>query len=126
MSEEQREQKKINKLIFNARVPKGLRPETPEEIDALLDVTDAQEYSEDKIQRMMKKIKGELPIGEREPEATYEQYEATEHETELMAMYRDGNEDISAETKKKLDEMRKRAKKSQHSDIEEEDEHKKE
>jgi hypothetical protein len=59
MSQEDKSDKFINKLIYNASVPKGLRPESLEDIDAMLDALGGQEYAVDKFERMMKKIKGE-------------------------------------------------------------------
>ncbi len=110
MSHEDKNQKQINKLIYNASVPKGLRPDSIEDIDAMLDAIGGQKYSDDKFQRMLQKIKGEIPLHKDSYKHT-ENFcnEITEHESELMAMYRDGSEDISPDSQKKLDEMRNRA-----------------
>lgn len=110
MSHEDENQKQINKLIYNASVPKGLRPESKEDIDAMLDTIGGQEYSDDKFQRMMKKIKGEIPIRADHVKLTESfNEEMTEHESKLVGMHRDGSKDISPDSQKKLDEMRNRA-----------------
>ena len=45
----------INELVFKAIVPKGLRPENPEEIDAMLDALGGETQSEENVQRMLLK-----------------------------------------------------------------------
>lgn len=120
MSQEGKNQKQINRVIYNAFVPKGLRPESIEDIDGMLDAIGGQEYSDDKFQRMMQKIKGEEPL-----HANHNKYtesfceEITESESELMAMHRDGSEKVSPDSQKKLDEMRNRVRK--HDEEREED-----
>ncbi|KKK44673.1 hypothetical protein LCGC14_3166740 [marine sediment metagenome] len=49
---------RLNELVFNAIVPEELRPETPEAIDAMLNAMEAEPFSEEKIQRMLRKIRG--------------------------------------------------------------------
>ena len=48
----------LNELVFKAIVPKGLRPETPEEINAMLDSLEAEPQPEETVQRMLRKIRG--------------------------------------------------------------------
>ena len=122
MKNNEKTQKAINKLIYKAHVPKGLRPETNEDIDAMLDAVGGGKYPDEKIQRMMQKIKGHFPLHSETanlPDSSYE--EITEQESELLAMHRDGSEDISSDSQKILDEMRKRARK-EHEDTEDEKE----
>ena len=51
---------KINDLVFRAIVPRRLRPETPKEIDAMLDSMNAGPLPEATVQRMLGKIKNGL------------------------------------------------------------------
>lgn len=55
--------KKINSLIHRALGPRGLRPESQGDIEAMLDTIGGEELSEEKFRRMMKKIKGKEPVG---------------------------------------------------------------
>ena len=50
--------KKINSLIHRAIVPRGLRPESQEDIEAMLDTIGGEKLSEEKFRRMMNKVKG--------------------------------------------------------------------
>ena len=112
MKNNEKIQNKLNKLIYKAHIPKGLRPETNEDIDAMLDAIGGNKYTDEKLQRMLQKITGQIPLhseSDNLADNTYE--EMTEQESELLAMYRDGSEDISSDSQKILDEMRKRARK---------------
>ena len=97
----------LNDLVFKAIVPKGLRPETPEEIDAMLDVIGGEALSEDTVQRMLQKIRGEEPLGEPQkegglgsPEDVAESLSAAE-----LALYRNRNDDIPPEVEQLLQDM---------------------
>lgn len=112
MKNEDKMQNDLNKLVYKAHVPKGLRPETNEDINAMLDAIGGDKYTEEKIQRMMQKIKGQIPLySETENMEDSSFVEMTEQENELLAMHRDGSEEISSDSQKLLDEMRKRARK---------------
>lgn len=114
--------KAINRLVHKACVPKGLRPETNANIDAMLDAIGGDKYSDEKIHRMTQKIKGCMPLCAKVDETTDDYYEEmTEQENELLAMHRDGSEEISSDSQKILDEMRKRARR-QDEDVENEKE----
>lgn len=105
------EDKKLYSLIYKAIVPKGLRPESQEEIEAMLDTIGGEPLPEDKFMRMMRKIKGEEPVGVMPDESDIFLLEEklTSHERELLAHYRTRGEAIPPEIRQKLDEMRKRA-----------------
>jgi hypothetical protein len=97
----------LNDLVFKAIVPKGLRPETPEETDALLDVVGGEKLPEDAIRRMLRKIRGEEPLG-RPPQAsgTYSQEaEAASLSDAELAHYRNRKGDIPPEVKQLLEDM---------------------
>lgn len=114
--------KVVNRLVYQACIPKGLRPETNEDIDAMLDAIGGDKYSDEKIQRMMQKIMGQIPLDSTTDNITNGYYEEmTEQENELMAMHRDGSEEISSDSQKKLDEMRKRARKKDEDSEDEEE-----
>jgi len=106
-----KEDKKLYSLIYKAIVPKGLRPESQEEIEAMLDTIGGEPLSEDKFMRMMRRIKGEEPIGviPDEPDAFLLEEKLSPHERQLLTRYRTRGEAIPPEIQKKLDEIRKRA-----------------
>lgn len=60
MKNDDKMQKDLNELVYKAHVPKGLRPETNEDIDAMLDAIGGDKYTDKKVQRMMQKIKGQI------------------------------------------------------------------
>ena len=110
MNNNDKPQEAINRLISDACIPRGLRPESNEDIDAMLDAIGGEKHTDDKLQRMMHKIKGEIHIHpDRNDTSENGHIEATERENELMAMYRDGDNNISPDSQEKLDDMTKRA-----------------
>ena len=101
----------MNAIIREALVAKGFRPETPKDIEAMLDAIGGDEFSPDKIQRMLRKIRGEEPIGVTPSHDEQDQIEAIDaKERELVAFYRAKGEAIPPEIQAKLDTMRRRAK----------------
>jgi gas vesicle protein len=112
MKNKDKRHKAINRSVHKACVPKGLRPETNTDIDAMLDAIGGDKYSDAKTLRMIQKIKGQIPLHTETSKITDNYYEEmTEQENKLLAMHRDGNEEISSDSQKILDEMRKRARK---------------
>lgn len=101
----------INELVFKAIVPKGLRPENPEEIDAMLDAIGGNSLSEDDVQRMLRKIRGEErpgdPTAERDRECCDDATVAMS-DAEL-ALYRNRNEDVPSEVEELLQDMENEA-----------------
>lgn len=97
----------INDLVFKAIVPKGLRPETPEEIDAMLDALGGEMQSEDDVQRMLRKIRGEEPLGDPTAERGRDCHEdaAAELSDAELALYRNRNEDVPPEVDQMLQDM---------------------
>jgi hypothetical protein len=97
----------INELVFKAIVPKGLRPETPEEIDAMLDALGGEMQSEDDVQRMLRKIRGEEPLGDPTAERDLDCHgDATAELSDAeLALYRNRNEDVPPEVDQMLQDM---------------------
>jgi hypothetical protein len=101
----------FDQLIKAALVPKGHRPRTPEEVDRMLDLIDAPEVSDHKLQRMLRKINGEEPMFV-EPDTQAPQPnsgELTAAERELVALYRSQGKDLPPEIQEKLRVMEERA-----------------
>lgn len=97
----------LNELVFKAIVPKGLRPETPEEIDAMLDAIGGEAPSEDTVQRMLRKVRGEEPLGEPQEKSGLGSPEnaAMDLSAAELALYRDRNDDVPPEVEQLLKDM---------------------
>ncbi len=105
--------KELNELIYRVIVPKGLRPTTPEDIDAMLDAIGGSAPSEESVQRMLRKIRGEVPIGTGSvAEGLGDRLAVADDANiseEALALYRNRNDDIPPEIKEKLKDMEERA-----------------
>lgn len=103
--------KKMYASIYKAIVPKGLRPESQKDIDAMLETVGGEALPQDKFQRMLRKIKGEEPLGFEAQCKSSESFESlTSREKELVVLYREQGKAIPPDIQKKLEDMRKRAK----------------
>jgi hypothetical protein len=110
--------KRLREKIERAFVPADLCTTDPAAVEALLDAAKAEPFPEDKVQRMLKKLRGDVPLGKREEEAREEEEqpewsetELTQEEEELVALYRHGGGgDLPAEVKEKLRKLREKAK----------------
>jgi len=103
--------RELNELLFKAIVPRGLRPETPEEIDAMLDAIGGEALPEATIQRMLRKVRGEEPLAD--AQAGHGVSRTDDAEAGLpaaeLALYRNRNEEMPPEIEKLLEEMEEEA-----------------
>ena len=111
MSEkDNRQDRLLDELVQRSLVPRGFRPESDEEIFTMLEGLGSGEVSEDKLSRMLGKIRGDSPMAW---EAVSEESESWQSDTaeakELAEMFREKGEDLSPEQESKLREMEKRA-----------------
>jgi len=97
----------LNELLFKAIVPKGLRPETPEEIDAMLDAIGGETPSENAVQRMLRKIRGEEPLANPQENIDFgpSGAEAVDLSDAELALYRNRNDDVPPEIDQLLQDM---------------------
>lgn len=102
--------KELNSLIFKAIVPKGLRPTSKQDIESMLDALGGEDISEDRLQRMLRKVRGEEPIGFCDWESLDSLKDLTARQEELVAFYRARGKQLPPDIQAKLDEIRKRAK----------------
>lgn len=101
-------------LIAKALIPLGFRPTNDADIEALLDTITCEQMSEDTVERILSKAKGEIAIGQRQQLSSEEdQLTFTEKERELLALHRSQGKDLSPEVLKKLEELRKKAREKQ-------------
>ena len=101
----------LSELVFRAIVPKGLRPETPEEIDAMLDAIGSEVPSEESVQRMLRKVRGEEPLAEPcgETGSGDSRMGSVELPETEAALYRNREDEIPPEVERMLQEMENEA-----------------
>src|SRR5438094_10444550 len=96
----------LREKIARACLPPELLSGKPEDLDALLECTDAEPLTDEEAERILKKAKGELPLG---PEADdghipFEESEPVAENQELLALHRNQGQDVPKEIEKKLEE----------------------
>ncbi len=97
----------LRRLIAKALVPPDLCATDPHDIEAMLDAAKGEPLPESQVERILKKAKGELPVGEREEEQPVWSGEAlTEEEEALVALHRKEGGELPAEIKEKLRRLR--------------------
>ena len=114
--------KRLREKIEKAFLPADLCTTDPAAIEALLDAAKAESFPEDKVQRMLKKLRGELPIGKREQaigneneveeeeEPAWSETELTQEEIELVALHKNAGGELPPAIKEKLRRLREKAK----------------
>ena len=116
-------EEELNELVFKAIVPKGLRPETEEEINDMLDVMEDEPLPEDTIQRMLRKIRGEEPLGKRqemhEPDSA--DIHAVDLPEEEAVLYRNQTDDLPPEVEQVLQDMEDEALEDSEDDTDEDE-----
>ena len=100
--------KELNSLIFKAIVPTGLRPTSQGDVETMLDALGGEEPSEDKLERMLRKVRGEESVGFCDWESIDSLEKLTIRQEELVAFYRARGKELPPDIQAKLDEIRKR------------------
>jgi hypothetical protein len=102
--------KPVRDLIAKVFLPPDLCPSDPKDIEAMLDAAGARPLGEDQLERMLKKARRELPVGQREEEKPEWSEEAlTEEERELVALHRNEGDQLPPEVEEKLRRLREKA-----------------
>jgi hypothetical protein len=97
-------------------VPKGYRPKEDADIEKLLDAVGTEPMSEEKKQRMLRKIKGLEPVfAPCSPPTPVTATELTEQEQELVALHRGRNKPLPPDLAAKVKAMEERAAKKRES-----------
>ena len=95
----------LRKLMAEALVPPELRPESNRDIEMMLDANAGESFDEERIELILAKARGDAPVGERGGD----QPDCTLNEQALVALYRRQGKEITAETRRKMDELRRKA-----------------
>ena len=106
----QDEDKMFDNLVRRSLVPKGFRPESDQDIEAMFDALGGAELSESKRSRMLRKIRGEEPvIWEQEQDSTPVDIESAADVRGMVEMFRSKGEEVPPELEEKLRELEQRA-----------------
>jgi len=100
---------KTNSIIRDALVDKGYRPRTCKDVDAMLDSIGGDNFDEDKVARMLRKIRGEEIAVDWTESADEISHALSAEERQLLVFYRTKGQEIPPEVQAKLEEMRRRA-----------------
>lgn len=102
---------RFDQLVRLSLIPKGHRPRTDAEIEQLLGLIDAPAISDDKLQRMLRKINGEEPVFVQDaaPDTQAGVQELTAVEREMVALHRAEGKELPPELAAKLRAMEERA-----------------
>jgi hypothetical protein len=102
--------KRLRKLIAKAFMLPDLCASNAKEIEAMLDAAEAEPLSDEQLERILKKAKGELPVGEREiEEPVWSEDRLTDEEEALLALHRNEGGELSPEIQEKLRRIREKA-----------------
>jgi len=103
------EDHQLRLLLFEALIPPGFRPESDDEIEAMLDALGGEEFEDDKVSRIVENAFCSKKSLERERMAS-PQFDVLSEENagELLALHRAGDEELSPEIKAKLEAIRKK------------------
>ncbi len=100
----------LSEILNAALIPPGFRPKSNMVIEAMLETIGGEPLSSDKLARMLRKIEGKEPIGNRiQQEVDISPGVLNETQQELLMLYRSKGRAIPPEIQAMLDDMRKRA-----------------
>jgi hypothetical protein len=105
--------KMLRNLIAKAFVPPDLRATDPDAIEAMLDDAESEPFTEEQVERILSKAKGEFPVGERAEDDEPEHSESglNQEEEALLALDRRERGELPPEIKEKLRRFREKARK---------------
>ena len=110
MSHEEND-KTIRDLIARVFLPPDECPADSASIEAMLDKLRGRPLSDEQVERMLKKAKGELPVGvrEEEEEAQWSEEELTAEQRELVFLCRNEGTELPPEIEEKIRRLREKA-----------------
>jgi hypothetical protein len=114
MSDDQKDQRLLD-LLYEATVPLGYRPESDEEIEAMLDACSDIELSEQQIARMLRRASGDMSAFIRPvAETVFEESMLSESQKELVALHRAKGTALPPEVTALLQRLRDQARMEDH------------
>jgi hypothetical protein len=110
MSHEEND-KTIRDLIARVFLPPEECPADSASIEAMLDKAHGRPLSDEQVERMLKKAKGELPVGDREEEeeAPWSEEQLTAEQREFVFLCRNEGTELPPEIEEKLRRLREKA-----------------
>lgn len=103
-------EKLFDKLVRRSLIPKGFRPESDEDIDAMFDALGQSELSESKRNRMLRKICGEEPMSwNLKQDSNPVHVDSTTDIQEMVEMFRSKGEEVPPDLEEKLRELEQQA-----------------
>lgn len=103
--------KPVRDLVAKHFLPPDLCPSAPDAIEAMLDAAGGKPLGTEQLERMLKKARGELPVGERNEGTPDWSEEVSEEEEELLALHRNESGELPPDVEEKLRQLREQAKK---------------
>jgi len=103
--------KRFRELIAKAFIPPDGCDADSKALEAMLDAAAAEPFSDEQVERMLKKAKGELPLGEQPDEPEWAEANLTEEEEALLALHRREGGKLPEEIQEKLRRFREKARK---------------
>ncbi len=104
--------KPVRDLVAKHFLPPDLCPSAPDAIEAMLDAAGGKPLGNEQLERMLKKARGELPVGERnEDDPDWSEEGVSEEEEGLLALHRNESGELPPDVEEKLRQLREQAKK---------------
>ena len=103
--------KPVRDLIADVFLPPDICPSDPKSIEAMLDAANDRPMSDDQIERMLKKAKGDLPVGVRDMEVEGKAWiedAQTEADRDLVALHRNEGAELPADIEEELKRLASR------------------
>lgn len=104
--------KPVSDLIKKVYLSPDVCPSDPDKIEAMLDAADGKPLTDEEVDRILKKARGEFPLGERpekEEGAIWTEEGLTEQERELVALHKNNEGELPPEIREKLQILREKA-----------------
>ena len=102
--------KDLKDYLHRMLVPPGLRPQSDDDIEKVLDLFDEGLMDGETVKRILGKAKGDIPLKYESAEFEADPIEKSVESDELLALHRSEGDVESEDVKKKLEEYRRQAK----------------
>lgn len=110
--------KDLKDYLHRMLVPPGLRPESDDDMEKVLDLFDDGPMDSETVNRILAKSKGDIPLEHESAEFEVDSNEDCAESDELLALHRSEGDVDSEEVQKKLEEYREQARTQDETDDE--------